>query len=161
MAKKINSDKSHIKIVPLSQAKFEEAVNLVLKAGLDSREEIEHHLKHLESHFLSLDRQKIVGIIGWYRDNVYYASTAMGDKFPGVDAYWVGFFAVDQKKRGLGIGFSLLKKLEETVKAMGADKLYVSSIPQTRFYYQRQGFKLLMTGKISGNLKFFMVKDLK
>lgn len=108
-----NSDKSHIRIFPLTHKRFDEAVDLVLRAKLDSREEIVHHLQHIDAHYIALDGEEIVGVIGWY-----------------------------------------------TVKAMGADKLYVSSVPQTRFYYQRQGFKLLMTGKISGHLKYFMVKDL-
>ena len=66
---------------------------MVLKSELDIREEIEHHLEHLDAHFIAVKNNKIIGVIG-------------------------------------------------------------------RFYYLRQGFRLVMQGKIGGNLKFFMVKDL-
>ena len=152
--------KGKIAIVPLNKKLFDEAVDLVLVTELDSREEIEHHLEHIDAHFVALDREKIVGVIGWYQDNVNYATKTMGDKFPGEDAYWVGFFAVDKNIRGLGVGFALFKRLEEEVRKMRSDKLYVSSVPETRKYYERQGFKLIMKGEINGNPKYFMVKKL-
>lgn len=149
------------KILPLPKDRFDEAVEVVLKTGLDTREEIEHHLKHIDTHFVAVDGDKIVGVIGWYQDNVNWANEAMGDKFPGEEAYWVGFFAVEKEYRGKGIGFALLQKIEEVVKEKKQDKLWVSSVPETRVYYERQGFKLICTGEISGNQKFFMVKELK
>jgi len=145
----------------LTREHFPEAIDLVLRSELDTREEIEHHLEHLDAHFIALKDDRIIGVIGWYQDNVNWATEAMGDKFPGEEAYWVGFFTVDQEFRGKGVGFGLLKKLEEIIKARGVEKLWVSSVSQTRFYYQRQGFKLVMQGKINGKPKFFMVKDLK
>ncbi|OGG07957.1 hypothetical protein A3D05_00200 [Candidatus Gottesmanbacteria bacterium RIFCSPHIGHO2_02_FULL_40_24] len=149
-----------IKILPLTKTKLNEAVKLVLAAELDTREEIEHHLEHINAHYMALDGEKVVGVIGWYQDNVKYATEAMGDKFPGEKTYWVGFFAVSEKYRGKAVGYALLKILEEVVKAKGTDELWVVSVPQTRFYYLRQGFKLVMEGYISGNKKYFMVKDL-
>lgn len=151
----------NIKIVPLTKGRFNEAVEAVLRAKLDTREEIEHHLQHIDAHYVAMDGGKIIGVIGWYQDNVHWANEAMGAKFPGIEAYWVGFFAVDKEYRGKGIGFALFQKLEEVVKAKGADKLWVSSVPETKSYYERQGFKLVCTGKIGGNQKFFLVKDLK
>lgn len=152
--------KKNIQIVPLTQEKFKEAVDFILATGLDTREEIEHHLEHIDAHYLAMDEEKIVGVIGWYQDTVNYATEAMGDKFPGTSAYWVGFFAVEEKYRGKGIGYALFKKLEEVVKKKGASKLWVSSVPETRSYYERQGFKLVTTGKIHGHPKFFLVKQL-
>lgn len=149
-----------IKIVRLTKDKFNEAVEVVLKAELDTKEEIEHHLRHINAHYIALDKDKIIGVIGWYQDNINWANEAMGDKFPGVEAYWVGFFAVDKDYRGKGIGFALFQKLEEVVKEKGVDKLWVSSVPETKDYYQRQGFKLVATGKIHGHPKFFLVKNL-
>ncbi|MBU4016181.1 GNAT family N-acetyltransferase, partial [Patescibacteria group bacterium] len=75
-------------------------------------------------------------------------------------AYWVGFFAVDDKYRGQGMGYALLKELEKVIKERGAKELWVSSVPETKDYYQRQGFKIFMQGKIGGNPKFFCVKKL-
>lgn len=150
-----------IKVSPLTKDKLDEAVEVVLRAELDIREEIEHHLKHLEAHYVAMDGDKIVGIIGWYQDTVNYATEAMGEKFPGPAACWVGFFAVEKKYRGKGIGYGLLNKLEEVIKEKKQDKLWVSSVPETRSYYERQGFKLVMKGKINNNPKFFLVKSLK
>lgn len=149
-----------MRIIPLTQERFKEAVELVLRAGLDTREEIEHHLEHLDAHYITFDGDKIIGVIGWYQDTVNYATEAMGDKFPGPQAYWVGFFAVEEAYRRKGIGYSLLQKLEQVVKEKGANRLWVSSVPETKNYYERQGFKQIMEGQIGGNQKIFIVKDL-
>lgn len=149
-----------VAIQPLTKELFNEAVDVALKAGLDTKEEIEHHLQHIDAHFVAIDNGKVIGVIGWYQDNVNYAKEAMGDKFPGVGAYWVGFFAVDDKYRGQGIGYALLKELEKVIKEKGAKELWVSSVPETKDYYQRQGFEVFMEGKIGRNPKFFCVKKL-
>lgn len=84
----------------------------------------------------------------------------MGDKFPGIEAYWVGFFAVDKEFQGQGIGYALLRKPEDDLKKKNINQLWVSSVPQTVDYYIRQGFKPFMTGIINNNLKHFLVIDL-
>lgn len=150
-----------IKISPLTIDKFRQAVQLVLRAKLDTKEEIEHHLEHLDAHYIALDGEKVVGVIGWYQDNVNYATKAMGDKFPGEDAYWVGFFAVDKNYQGQGIDNKLVTKLEEVLKNKEVDELWVSSVPETRSYYEEHGFRVVMEGEINSNPKVFMKKDLK
>ena len=152
--------KTNTSIIPLTKERFDEAVDLLLKAELDTREEIEHHLQHLDAHYVALDGRKIIGVIGWYQDNVHYADTAMGNKFPGEEAYWVGFFAVDKKYRGRGVGYTLLHRLESVLKEKNITELWVSSVPKTRSYYEKHGFSLVMEGEISGNKKFFLVKKL-
>lgn len=149
-----------IQILPLTQDKFAEAVDVVLRAALDTKEEIEHHLQHIDAHFMATDEGKVIGVIGWYQDNVNYANAAMGDAFPGADAYWVGFFAVDKAYRGKGIGYALLQELEKAVKEKGAKKLWVSSVPETKDYYAREEFSLVKEGDINGHHKFFMAKNL-
>lgn len=151
---------SKIKIVPLTQERFNEAVDVVLRANLDTKEEIEHHLQHLDAHYIAVEGEKVIGVIGWYQDNVNYANEAMGEQFPGVEAYWVGFFAVEEEYRGQGIGYALLQKLEGVLKEQKVNKLWVSSVPESKEYYEKEGFKLVTTGEISGNQKFFLVKDL-
>jgi len=149
-----------IKIIQLTRKKFNEAVSIVLKAKLDTKEEIEHHLEHLNAHYIAIDNNKVVGVIGWYQDNVNYASEAMGNKFPGIKAYWVGFFAVDKKYRNKGIGNILLQKLESIIKTKGVRELWVSSVPETKSYYEEHGFKVFSEGYISENHKFFLLKHL-
>src|SRR5437870_2407999 len=134
---------SKIKIIPLTENTFNDAVNLVLAAELDTREEIEHHLNHIHAHYIAVDNNKVIGVIGWYQDNVNYANDAMRDKFPGIDAYWVGFFVVDKKYRGQKIGAHLLERLEEVIKRKGVNKLWVSSVPETKTYYENHGFTLV------------------
>lgn len=149
-----------ITVQQMTKAQFGEAVDLVLRADLDTREEIEHHLEDVEAHFVAMDQNKIVGVIGWYQDNVNYAKTAMGDKFPGEDAYWVGFFAVEKEYQGHGVGKLLVQKLESVVRAKGQTKLWVSSVPESKTYYEQHGFSQVMQGEISGNQKYFMKKEL-
>lgn len=147
-------------IVPLTQDRFNEAVSLVLKADLDTQEEIEHHLQHLDAHYIAIADNKVVGVVGWYQDNVHFADKAMGSRFPGEDVYWVGFFAVTTEHQGKGIGSALMEKLEEVVKDKQTTTLWVVSVPETRTYYESKGFKLVMEGKINDKQKFFLCKHL-
>lgn len=149
-----------IMIIPLTQARFNEAVELVFNADLDTRDEIEHHLNHIDAHYVALAGNKLIGVIGWYQDNVQYATDAMNELFPGEDAYWVGFFAVDKNYRGKGTGKSLLQKLEDVVKEKNQTDLWVSSVPETKTYYENHGFVLVKRGAINGNEKYFMCKNL-
>ncbi len=145
---------------PLTQERLQDAIDLVFETKLDTKEEIAHHLKHVDAHYIAINGDKIIGVIGWYQDNVNYATEVMGEKFPGTDAYWVGFFAVQENYRGKGVGYGLLQKLESILKQKGINKLWVSSVPETRKYYERQNFQRIMDGKISGNQKYFLVKNL-
>ncbi len=146
-------------ITPLAEDRFDDAVDLVLAANLDTRVEIEHHLKETDAHFVALDENdKIIGVIGWYQDTMNYATEAMGNKFPGENAYWVGFFTVHESRRSEGIGFALINKLQEVISSKGISELWVSSVPETAGYYSRQGFKKITEGKINNSQKIFMVK---
>ena|SRR3989338_7456946 len=151
---------SAFEIVPLTKASFNEAVSVVLRAELDTKEEIEHHLQHLDAHYIAIDHKKVIGVIGWYQDNVHYADQAMGEKFPGDKAYWVGFFAVDKDYQGKGVGTALLQKLEEVIIGKNVDTLWVSSVPETRSYYEKKGFTLVIEGQIDDKPKFFLSKHL-
>ena len=150
-----------ITILPLTKDTHKQAIQVVLDAELDTKEEIEHHLEHLDAHYIATDGNKVVGVIGWYQDSVNYANEAMGDKFPGVDAYWVGFFAVDKAYRFQGIGKSLMKRLESVLKEKDVKELWVSSVPKTSTYYEKQGFKVVMRGEINLTPKVFMKKNLR
>ena len=149
-----------IKITQLTKDKFDEAVKLVLDADLDTKEEIEHHLEHIEAHYIATINGKIIGVIGWYQDNVNYATDAMGDKFPGPEVYWVGFFAVGKNYRNRGIGTRLLNKLESVIREKDAQEIWVSSVPETKDYYEKHGFKFVSTGEINSNPKFFLKKTI-
>ncbi len=147
-------------ICQLTEKYFDEAVNLLLSLKLDTREEIEHHLRDVKAHLIYLDKGKVIGVIGWYKDTVNYATEAMGDKFPGEDAYWVGFFGVKKEFQNQGIGTKLFESMEKNIMQRGASEWWVSSIPEAKSFYQRKGFSVICTGRINGNKKFFMRKKL-
>ena len=151
---------SPFQIIPLTKTHFADAVALVMKAGLDTQKEIEHHLGHLDAHYVAVVDNRVIGVVGWYQDNVHYADAAMGDTFPGEEAYWVGFFAVDESFQGKGMGTALLRRLEEVVKEKQASTLWVSSVPETKTYYEHRGFSLVLEGQIGGKQKFFLSKQL-
>ena len=71
----------------------------------------------MDAHCVAVSNNIVIGVIGWYQDNVHYADKAMGDKFPDEEAYWVGFFAVGKEHQGkesehtLGLICSRNKKL--------------------------------------------------
>jgi len=153
--------RSPFQINPLTHDQFANAVEFVVQAGLDTKEEVEHHLKHLDAHYVAVSNNNVVGIIGWYQDNVHYSDKAMGNKFPGEQAYWVGFFAVDKNYQNKGIGTALLNKLEEVLKKKHVDTLWVSSVPETKGYYEKKGFLLVCEGQIGNKQKFFLSKRLK
>lgn len=150
----------NISIVPLTKERLEEAIDVVLAANLDTREEIEHHLEHIDAHYIALDGNRVVGVIGWYHDIVHWADEAMGDKFPGTNAYWVGFFAVDNAYRGKGVGFALLNRLESELKLKGVKKLWLTSVLETTSYYVRQNFRIMMHADVHGRPRDILVKEL-
>lgn len=109
-----------MKFQTLTHNHYEESVQLLLDLDLDTREEIEHHLADMDAHLICLEDGKVVGIVGWYKDNVNYAKDAMGNLFPGEGAYWVGFFGVKYEYQKKGIGTKLLSMMEENIKQKGA-----------------------------------------
>ncbi len=149
---------SKLQIRSLSKETYSAASDLLLELGLDTREEINHHLDELKKYYVALVGGVVIGVIGWYQDNVNYAKPAMGDKFPGEEAYWVGFFGVDDKYQGQGIGSKLINFLQQELKAMGAVELWVSSVQESTTYYEAKGFERFMSGSISGRPRDFLVK---
>ncbi len=150
-----------MKIFPLSYKTFQQSSDLLFSLGLDTREEIEHHLSDMSQYYVATEREEVVGIIGWYQDNVNYAKEAMGELFPGERAYWVGFFGVASAHQNKGIGKLLIQHLEDILLRMNANELWVSSVPDAAAYYQGRGFYIISSGEIHGNRKIFLKKDLE
>ena len=148
------------KLRDMTKDDFKESVQLLVDLELDTREEIEHHLEEHEKHTVATSDGKIIGVVGWYQDNMNYASQAMGNQFPGENVYWVGFFGVEKSWQGKGVGSALIQELETTVKNLNTNQLWVVSVPESVGYYESKGFKQKMTGEISGNPKTFLFKEL-
>ena len=82
----------------------------------------------------------------------------MKDRFPGEDAFWVGFFGVKKEFQNRGIGTKLFESMEKAISDNGATELWVSSVPDAKGFYQSKGFSVVCTGAINGNKKYFMKK---
>lgn len=149
-----------MKIVQLSTDTYKQSGDLLFSLGLDSREEIDHHLDEMSQYYVALEGDKVVGVVGWYQDNVNYAKAAMKDSFPGEDAYWVGFFGVDIHFQNIGVGTELLNYLENILLGMKVSELWVSSVPDATGYYQKNGFSIITRGVINDSEKVFLKKDL-
>lgn len=73
----------------------------------------------------------VVGTSGYYRIG---------------NSYWLGWFAVNPKCRGLGVGSALLERVEKAVMSKGARELFVYTSPLPQFkkageFYKRKGFE--------------------
>ena len=147
-------------IEPLTAKFYNDAVNLLLDLELDTKEEIEHHLADMDAHLICLHEDKVIGVIGWYKDNVNYAKNAMGSYFPGEDAFWVGFFGVKKDFQNHGVGTTLFESMEKAILNKGAIEWWVSSVPDAQSFYEGKGFSDVCTGEINGNKKYFMKKVL-
>lgn len=148
-----------MQIQPLTSDRLEESINLVLKADLDTPEQVRHHLEETEKYYIAIKDNKVVGVIGWYQDTMDYATEAMGATFPGKNAYWIGFFAVDKEFQGKGIGAELLKAIEKIVQQKKQKELWVASVVPTKSYYGKHGFAEIHQGTIDGNVMVFMKKE--
>ena len=83
--------------------------------------------------YVALMDGDIVGVIGYARD---YLSTDF--------SYWLGWFAVSEQCRRQKVGSKLLQRVEKDLKAMGKDKVFVSTEDSNRTaksFYTRHGFR--------------------
>ncbi len=149
-----------MKIVQLSTETYKQSGDLLFSLGLDSREEIDHHLDEMSQYYVALEGDKVVGVVGWYQDNMNYAKDAMKELFPGEEAYWIGFFGVDVDFQNIGVGTELLNYLDKVLLGMKVSELWVSSVPDATGYYLKNGFRNVTTGVIHDSVKVFLKKDL-
>ncbi len=144
---------------PLSQENIEEATALVRfvfpsdSAGPDSPEEAykasldkeghqdfinRHNIKTLEYFVVkNAPSEKIIGVTGWYTE-------VIGEK----DVVWLGWYCLDPKERGKGLGREILEWTMNEVKMKGYKvmKLYTSDDPNeatAQILYEKRGFKLI------------------
>lgn len=149
-----------MRVISLDDKTYKQAEDLLFELGLDSREEIQHHLDEKEKYFIAIKNDEVIGVIGWYQDNVNYAKDAMGDDFPGEDAYWIGFFGVKREFQNQGVGENLINELEKILRSKDVSELWVSSVPEAVGYYKKNDFVIQIEGEISGNPKVFLKKKL-
>jgi ribosomal protein S18 acetylase RimI-like enzyme len=114
----------------LDQDKFE-------KLNKESRNKI----RSLEYFVAVDDNNSVIGTTGLY--------ALEKDK---QDAYWLGWYCVDMKFRGKGIGSKLLDYTIELAKERGKKflRLYTSTSPEEKaaqLIYESRGFKIIHTEK--------------
>ncbi len=102
-----------------------------------------------------------------HKENVLGTSGLYSIKPDEKDSYWLGWFCVDQKYRGKGIGQLLLEKAINEAKNRGKRflKLYTSTNPseaKAQIIYEKNGFFITDQERIKeGKFEtFFRKKDL-
>lgn len=150
-----------VKIDPLSNSSYKEAVHLAVDAKTGKEEDISRRLKKYKQYFVVVKGKQIIGVIGWYQDDGRYAGNALGDRFPyGNNVYWVSHFAVEPKFRNKGIGSLLLKHLEKIAKNLGGAALWVYT-DNARGFYEKHGFEFVQKAWIEENWQEVLKKELK
>ncbi|MCF7844188.1 GNAT family N-acetyltransferase [Candidatus Gracilibacteria bacterium] len=145
--------------LPLSQENLEEASGLVrsvfpddfnsedspyeaYRASLDSNTHKDFILKHdidYMKYFVVKDfiSENIIGVTGWYTQ-----------KSDDKDVVWLGWYCLDPKERGKGLGKEILIWTMNRVRELGYKvmKLYTSTDPNeatAQILYEKLGFKIV------------------
>ena len=129
-----------LQFLPLNDSTLEEAIRIAVEGNTGSEPDVRRRLKRDNQYFAAINRGKILGEIGWYKDDGSYMGKTLGDAYPtGEDIFWVRHFAVYAKFRGHGIGKFLMTSLEKVVQKLGARELWVYT-DQARGFYEKNGF---------------------
>lgn len=142
-----------IRIEPLTDANKYEARDLAVNAEVGpARRVIVFYNKSLRQHdnnvFVATQNGRVIGIIGWYKDDGSWAGKSLGTLFPyGKDIYWVSYFAVMEEFRRKGIGTVLMKKLLQEISEKHAQELWVYT-GKARVFYEKMGFTMVTRAHI-------------
>lgn len=132
------------------QEMVEEDVPMVIK--IIRRTMGKEDASHAKRTFTAYFKSKEKSLSGKYSFGEYYVAMIDG-KVAGMSGFyhyksshWLGWFAVDPKYQGNGIGSALLERVETSVRNEGGKKLLVwtSSLPRfnrAKEFYKRKGFK--------------------
>ena len=106
------------------------------------------------SYFVAIDNKKVVGLIGLYSTDCDFQDTS-----------WIGWYCVDPKQRGKGIGKNLLDFAINKAKSEGKKylSLYTSTDESERasqIVYEKYAFYITHTQKESGYDLLFRKKTL-
>jgi len=162
-----------MEIVPLSKENWREASNLVVKvfksnpkdddypprwfkASLNPERYKELYKKFNNKkikYYVAVGNKKIIGTTGFY--------VVEGDN----DSYWLGWWCVDPKYRGKGIGKRLLRFIINKAKKSNKKflRLYTSNDKNEMLankIYDKLGFKITKTEPRGGNL-IYCYRELK
>lgn len=133
----------NIKIKPLEEKYLNKAVDIAVDSDVGERKYIRPWMKSKSKYFVALDGDKVVGEIGWYKDDGRISGEAMGMKFPREkNIYWISYFSVDSSYRNMGIGLQLLEHLEQVVRELGGKQMWVYTDKANRFY-EKNGYEFV------------------
>jgi GNAT superfamily N-acetyltransferase len=150
-----------IKIKPIDDSTYKEAVRIAVEGDTDDTFYAQQWLKNYDRYYVAMNKNRVVGEIGWYQDDGTLSGKVLGDKFPhGNNNYWISHFAVDKRFRNKGIGGLLFKYIEKVVKEKGAKELWVYTDTAQEFYL-KHGFTFVAKGEVDDYIEEIFKKELK
>ena len=116
-----------------------ELPEVAIRGSLDTEKYAEVFAKHhviQTNYWVAIQNKKVLGIIGLYEHD-----------FDANEAAWIGWYCVQEKQRGSGVGSALLAFVTDEAKRRKKKflRVYTSTSPVERValeMYQRKGFQI-------------------
>lgn len=101
--------------------------------------------------------------IGFYKSNELIAIMDLIDGYPSEDVAYIGFFMINNKYQGQGIGSSIIYDLERYLKEIGKKSIQLAidkGNPQSTNFWQKNGFVVFEEIKKGNSIKLKAKKGL-
>lgn len=101
--------------------------------------------------------------IGFYKSNELIAIMDLIDGYPSEDVAYIGFFMINNKYQGQGIGSSIIYDLERYLKEIGKKSIQLAidkGNPQSTNFWQKNGFAVFEEIKKGNYIKLKAKKGL-
>lgn len=101
--------------------------------------------------------------IGFYKSNELIAIMDLIDGYPSEDVAYIGFFMINNKYQGQGIGSSIIYDLERYLKEIGKKSIQLAidkGNPQSTNFWQKNGFVVFEEIKKGNYIKLKAKKGL-
>lgn len=82
--------------------------------------------------------------IGFFEDNELVAVMDLISKYPNKETAFIGFFMVDSKLQGVGVGSNIITECLKALKCLGYQKVrlgYVKENPQPKAFWEKNKFR--------------------
>lgn len=150
-----------MEILLLKHSNFQEACDVAVSQTVGKESDIlkffqESQNKNLNNIFIAVEKNKIVGVIGWYKDDGSWAGKSLGELFPyGENIFWTSFFTVAEEYRGKGLGTKLMNYLKSKLIRLDAKELWTYTT-RAKGFYEKNGFIFIKRAIIENELHDFL-----